>query len=105
MSYIHHCQNESCEVESTARFMLVQLFGENVRLATQFEFLPIKDKMALEPEYYFTDRFRFFDFWYNPDQEWLPQLAVAISDYYHSLTGIEGDKITTANHLLSCYSD
>ena len=85
--------------------MLTQLFGNTVILTTQFEFLSIDDKVSVEPEYYYTDRFKFFDFWYNPQQNWLPQLAFAISDYYHELSGTPGDKRTTASKMLQSLSD
>lgn len=88
-------------IEKTAKKMLESLFGPNIILTTQFEFLCIEDKISLEPEYYYTERFKFFDFWYNPKQEWLPQLALALADYYHALSGQKGDIRKTANRLLA----
>lgn len=105
MKHLFYGLKGSGKIEQTAQKMLTQLFGNNVILTTQFEFLSIDDKVSVEPEYYYTDRFKFFDFWYNPQQNWLPQLAFAISDYYHELSGTPGDKRTTASKLLQSLSD
>lgn len=101
MSYHQNPNSDKKQIEKVAKSMLDELFGENVILTTQFEFLSIEGKLSLDPEYYYTERFKFFDFWYNPRHDWLPQLATAIADYYHALTGIAGDKIKTSEHLLA----
>ena len=90
-------------IEDVARFMLRQLFGDNVVLRTEFEFLRVEDKTTNEPEYYFTDHYRYFDFWYNPEHDWITQLAIAIADYYHQFTGFPGNVTHTATGIISHY--
>lgn len=104
MKHFHIGLKGNGKIEQVAKFMLDKLFGSNIILTTQFEFLSIDDKISVEPEYYYTDRFKFFDFWYNPQHDWVPQLALAISDYYHKLSGIPGDKRTTANALVNAFN-
>jgi len=97
--------NGDGEIEQVATKMLETLFGHNVVLMTQFEFLSIEDKVSVMPKYYYTERFKFFDFWYNPKHEWLPQLALAMADYYHGIRGIKGNRTKTANWLLKEIND
>lgn len=88
-------QERSRIIESAAKSMLRDLFGNNVTIMTQLHFFEI-EKEETEPEYYISDRFKHFDFWFNPSHDVIAQLSVGLADLYHQISGIPGDKFSTA---------
>lgn len=91
-------QERSRLIENIARNMLRDLMGENVHIITQLHFFEI-EKEETDPEYYISDGYRHFDFWYNPRHDVIGQLSVGVADLYHRLSGWPGDKFKTARYL------
>lgn len=79
---------------------LAELFGYNVTFLTKFEMLESLDKETDVPEFFFTEKFRFMDFWYNPEHQWVPQLAHAVTEFYCEMTGNDLDRSFTEDSLL-----
>lgn len=88
-------------IDKLAERMLDHLFGPNVVLLTKFEYLRVPDGPANgAPEYYFTDRYRFFDIWYSDDCDWRYHLAVGLSHLYIDITNQKLDIHDTARQLM-----
>lgn len=88
------------KVQKTCFMFLEYLFGRNILFITKFEFLEVSQKVTLEPEYYYTDGYKFFDFWYNPEQNWVEQLAEAIADFYVNITNSTESFLVVKSRLL-----
>ena len=95
-------QERSRVIDEMAKSMLKMLFGGNVAVVTQLHYFEI-EKEETEPEYYISDKYKHFDFWFNPAHNVVSQLAVGLSDLYHQLTGIPGDKYDTASTLAKSF--
>lgn len=89
-------------IEKAARSMLRDLFGTNVIIMTQLHFFEI-EKEETEPEYYISEGFKHFDFWYNPAHDVIAQLSVGIADLYHRVSETPGDKYATALKIAQKY--
>lgn len=92
-------------LKSVTRLFIQELFGHNVLLITEFHYFLIeKDFDQTKPEYYISNLYNHFDFWFDRNHDIISQLAYGVSDLYLQITGSDKTIFMCHSQLLAFYT-